>query len=80
MTVVGQAMLRGAQEGSKGAGAGHSIHSAGGHGLLITLVKQKSLRKKNVKVKTPYSTICQQCYRLLHKLPVQIHKCIVISP
>lgn len=45
VVVVGHGVLRGAHHG-EGAGAGHSVHSACGHGLLITLLRQRNLQKK----------------------------------
>lgn len=52
VVVVGQGTLRGAHQGGEGAGAGHSVHSAGGHWLLITLVNQRNLQKKTTNVNT----------------------------
>lgn len=45
VAVAGHGVLRGAHQG-EGAGAGHGVHSACGHGLLITLVRQRNLQKK----------------------------------
>lgn len=45
VAVAGHGVLGGAHQG-EGAGAGHAVHSACGHGLLITLLRQRNLQRK----------------------------------